>query len=241
MKKMYIEIVIDESSSMKSSQNDTIDGLNKYMAEQADTSGVEIFVSVTKFNTTAQRVAVSVPVKDLPKFSAIDSPEVIHYAPNGNTALFDAVAAAIHDRETSCARDPDADVLFLIYTDGEENSSQEFSRSSGGLEKLKAIIQSKQDSKWTFVFFGTDINAWDAGCSIGISGHNTMKVDRQNTSQMYSAVSESTRLRAACLAKGSKPADNFFAGNLADYADLATPAEISSPIDMNTWTTGGDV
>jgi len=71
-------------------------------------------------------------------------------------------------------------VIFLIITDGEENSSRSFN-----INKIKEMVKHQQEVyKWEFVFMGANLDSLSEGAAMGISSGNTMN---------YSATSVGTR------------------------------------------------
>lgn len=73
----------------------------------------------------------------------VDNFDVRSYVPQGQTALYDAVAEAIH-----IADDGKAPVLIIVLTDGEENASRNFNAQS-----LKDLIDKKMATdRFTFAF-----------------------------------------------------------------------------------------
>ena len=81
------------------------------------------------------------------------------YAVGGSTALLDAIGRTIHkigNAQKHTADDYRAEkVMFIISTDGEENSSREYSA-----DRVRAHIE-KQKKKygWEFIFLGANIDA----------------------------------------------------------------------------------
>lgn len=86
----------------------------------------------------------------------------------GSTALLDAIGATISkisnvQDNTSKAYKAE-NVMFVIITDGEENSSREYS-----LDKIKNLIESKKSKdNWEFIFMGANIDAISTAESFGI-------------------------------------------------------------------------
>ncbi len=77
--------------------------------------------------------------------------------PQGGTALYDAVVATIHGAEAWLTAHPDfaGDVVMVIQTDGEENSSR-----IATLDDVNNFITAKTRQGWEFVFQGTGRAAW---------------------------------------------------------------------------------
>ncbi len=76
-------------------------------------------------------------------------------------------------------------VVFVIMTDGEENSSKEFSRD----KIFKLIDEKKGLGNWTFAFLGADQDAYAA---IGISAGNTLSYDGVKTKAAFGNLTEAT-------------------------------------------------
>jgi len=60
-------------------------------------------------------------------------------------------------------------VLVVIYTDGKENDSKEFTNDS-----IKKLIGECEKDNWNFIFLGADQNSFDASYKMGISKGNTL-------------------------------------------------------------------
>ncbi len=144
--KTYIAIVLDASGSMASCLNATISGFNEQVQEIKSKAslGGETFVSLWTFNSSLFEHFVN---KD---------PNFIHeitdkdYCPSGGTALRDAVGSAICRLATE--DDKDSAFLVMIMSDGEENSSKEFS-----VKALADLITEKKNTgRWTFTYMGSN-------------------------------------------------------------------------------------
>ena len=91
------------------------------------------------------------------------------YVAAGSTALIDAIGYSIKhiDSVYKYIREEDIPnhILFVIITDGEENSSIEYSS-----DEVKRMIKERQDNKnWEFVFIGANIDAVETARHIGIA------------------------------------------------------------------------
>jgi hypothetical protein len=76
-------------------------------------------------------------------------------------------------------------VLFVIVTDGGENSSSEFSRS----QVFEMLEKAKRDNDWGFTFIGANQDAIGEGHSLGISRGSS--VNYKATSQGVRSMSKS--------------------------------------------------
>lgn len=69
------------------------------------------------------------------------------------------------------------DILFIIITDGEENSSKEFKK-----ETVFQMIENKKKEGWKFLFLGANQDAIKAGGSLGVSLTNSVTFNSNNSS-----------------------------------------------------------
>jgi len=160
-----IMVVLDQSGSMDSIVNDAIGGFNTFLKAQQQLPGEARF-SLVLFNTTNHydERCLSVPIKDVKPLDATT------YIPSNGTPLYDAVGTAIDKLGAKFATMKEEDrpekVVFVILTDGEENSSTDVT-----YEKLKGMITHQTDAyKWQFVFLAANMDAKAVGASYGISG-----------------------------------------------------------------------
>lgn len=89
--------------------------------------------------------------------------------PRGSTALLDAVGRAINETGERLAKMPEAErpglVVFVVMTDGLENSSREFTKSH-----IKQMIEHQQSVyKWQFTFLGANQDAFAEGGAMGVA------------------------------------------------------------------------
>lgn len=78
--------------------------------------------------------------------------------------------------------------LFVIITDGLENSSRDFSSS-----EVKKMIKEQQDKhNWEFLFIGANIDAVETAAHYGIDRDYSFNylADETGTSKVYDAVSK---------------------------------------------------
>jgi len=213
-----INILLDGSGSMAPLVNDTIGGVNQFIQDQQAVPG-EAMVSLCIFNTKPEIVHDCVPLASVP---LLDNKT---YRASGGTALLDAVGLSIDNLGKKLAdmkeEDRPSKILFLIITDGEENSSSipsdEFVRiqedmkrktvSSRGyygvgsfklkytLDRIKEMIEhQKSKYNWDFVFMGANIDAFGAGASLGIAKGNTLQYEATSagTKHLYATASAAT-------------------------------------------------
>lgn len=204
MKKDLTEIVIclDESGSMGSVVTDTIGGFNVFLETHQKLPG-EAKLTLVKFDTKYEIVYNGVDIKKIPVLNNKT------YSPGGMTALNDAVGKTIDEvgrRLATTSEDERPEkVIFMVLTDGEENSSHEYTK-----EQIKEKTEHQKNTyQWEFVFIGADQDAWSNARGIGIDRSvNFVQADMNRTMKGMSYYSANVRAKSAKTSM-----DNF---NLSD-------------------------
>ena len=153
-------IVVDRSASMSSMRDELVQGLNVFMDEQRQ-MGLPCRVSVLDFDNEISTVVDDVEIQHVAPFG--DE----HFIPRGGTALLDAIGAMVGrmDRRVPAGElSADAAPVIVILTDGEENSSNAFSR-----ERIFELITAKRALGWRFTFMGASQDAISVGRSYGMN------------------------------------------------------------------------
>jgi len=169
MKKNYthISVVLDKSGSMESCLKDTIGGFNQFLKTQKELKGDATFTMV-QFNCNYDMIVDMLPLKNVEELSNEN------YCPNGGTALLDAIGRTINNVESKINdKDENAKpekVIFVIITDGEENSSKEFNRE----QIMQMINNHRSEQKWEFVFIGANQDAIQSGSGMGVRAGNSL-------------------------------------------------------------------
>jgi hypothetical protein len=179
-----INVIIDASGSMQHLTHDTIGSFNGFLKEQKAVPGEAAF-TLCKFNTDYRLV------HDFVKLAGVPELDTTVYAPEGGTALLDAMGTTIESVGRKLAAMPESErpskVIFLVITDGHENASSRFSS-----EQIKTMVEHQKDTyNWEFVFMGANIDAIAAGTNLGISMQNTMNYisDAAGTADLYKSIS----------------------------------------------------
>ncbi len=179
-----VVFILDRSGSMSGLESDTIGGFNSTIENQKKVEG-EVLVSTVLFDHESVVLHDRVPLADIKPMTEDD------YQVRGCTALLDAIGDAIkHIKNVhKYAREEDrpAKTLFVITTDGMENSSHRYS-----YKEIKKLVQSQQEKNgWEFLFLGANIDSIDVAGSLGISARRAVNYhnDRRGTEKKYRAVS----------------------------------------------------
>jgi uncharacterized protein YegL len=119
-------------------ESDTIGGYNAMLEKQKAVEG-ECHITTVLFDNSYELLHDRIDIKAV---SPITEKE---YAVGGSTALLDAIGRTIHkigNAQKHTADDYRAErVMFIIITDGEENSSREYSA-----DKVKAQIDARKQN-----------------------------------------------------------------------------------------------
>ena len=185
MKKNLTELVfiLDRSGSMAGLEGDTIGGFNAMLEKQRAEEG-EVLVSTVLFDHESQVLHDRLPLRKVPAITKKD------YQVGGSTALIDAIGGAIrHIRNIhKYARPEDvpAHTLFIITTDGMENSSHRYSS-----DQVKQMIRQQEEKGWEFLFIGANIDAVETAAHIGIRRDRAVNyhADKEGTRVLYDSLS----------------------------------------------------
>lgn len=178
--KCDITVVLDRSGSMVDIAVDMIGGFNQFIREQRDLPG-EAFLTLVQFDTRYEFVYRGIPLKEV---------HGLALEPRGGTALLDAVGRAIAETGERLRKikteDRPGKVVFMVITDGQENSSLEFNKS-----QVQEKIKHQQDVyNWQFVFLGANQDAFAEAGGIGINARNVSNY--KNTPGSVQAMMEAT-------------------------------------------------
>jgi uncharacterized protein YegL len=169
-KAIEIVFILDRSGSMSPLTNDTIGGYNSFIAKQKEEPG-EAKLTTVLFSDQNYVLHDGV---DLKSASDITHKE---YIASGSTALLDAIGDTIKrvkDRIKPFKREYKPQVIMVITTDGEENSSIKYTK-----EQIQSMVKQYTEKGWKFIFLGANIDAISVASSIGIqyASNYTASVD----------------------------------------------------------------
>jgi uncharacterized protein YegL len=206
--KVEVVFIMDRSGSMGGLEADTIGGFNAMLARQKAESD-NIIWSTVLFDHISEVIHDRVPVD---KVKELDRDT---YYVRGSTALLDAVGGAIRHigNVHKYAREEDrpSKTLFVITTDGMENSSVVFD-----YRRVKRMIEKQQKKYgWEFIFLGANIDAVGVAGRIGIAPERSARFhnDRQGISRNFEVMAESV----VKMSKGYTLADGELDAIREDY------------------------
>lgn len=183
-----IVAIIDRSGSMAVCEKDMRGGFDTFVKDQQAQPG-ECTMTLVRFDTVYETVFESRPIKGV-------GPLVLD--PRGGTALLDALGMTISTVGQQLAALPKtkrpSKVVVLVITDGEENSSKEYS-----LTTVRTMLTHQQDvEKWQFIYLGANQDAITVAAHMGIPTSNAMSYNTSargihNTANSVSASVSSYR------------------------------------------------
>ena len=148
----HIVMVVDRSGSMESIQRDAIGGFNTFLKDQKEVPG-EATLTLIGFDDRYEVWQEWKSIQEVPDLTAQT------FVPRGSTALLDAIGRTINETGNRLETLPEIDrperVIFVILTDGYENSSKHFK-----MDQIAKMIAHQTDTyKWTFMFLAANLDA----------------------------------------------------------------------------------
>ena len=177
-KRVFNLIIVDESGSMSIIRKQAFAGMNETLQTVRQMQ--------KKFTDQEQRVTLITFDSEHTKWHYDNEPaentknlEWKDYNPCAATPLYDAMGKAI---SKTMAQTEDGDnVLVTVITDGEENSSEEWT-----LKMIRTMIEKLKKQNWTFTLIGTDnLDVETMAHSFAIDEHLEFCQDAEGTEEMF--------------------------------------------------------
>lgn len=154
--------VLDRSGSMSGLAADTIGGFNELIEKQKKIEG-DAYVTTVLFDHEYEVLHDHVALEEVAPLTDKE------YFARGSTALLDAVGRTIDSVGARLAATAEEErpehVVFVITTDGMENSSREYTA-----QRVRGMIEHQQQKySWQFVFLGANMDAVSEARKLGIS------------------------------------------------------------------------
>lgn len=210
-------LIMDASGSMKSITDVTIRGVNSQiegiLAEDSDK--VNQLVSIIRFNTQVYKDFIDVAPKNLPKVTSET------YAPDGSTALYDAVGLIVNEYKTKLKNALDTKVFINIFTDGEENASTEYTK-----EQIALLLHQVQtDLGWVVTYVGAnqDVSSVAKGLNIPLGNAMSYSADHVGTLLAFQTMSSSRMQYTRSVGEGHA------INTCAMYSSTGQPLDLTFP------------
>lgn len=185
----HLIFIVDRSGSMEDTAEDATGGIHQTLRDLIIQSGRKTF-SLYQFDTEHERMF---------HFAPLAKGMTYALKPRGGTSLFDAIMeGTTREGESLAAMEEDmrpGKVVLAIVTDGQENSSVEYSRWKGGLEKVKARLEEQQTKySWQVTFIGANMDAIAAGADMGVAMASSLTFNQSHvgTRNAYKSFSGAT-------------------------------------------------
>lgn len=170
---MDIIFLLDRSGSMYGSEKDTIGGFNS-LIKQYKKDKINAKVTTVLFDHEYEMLYKRKSIWDINDLTENE------YNVRGTTSLLDAIGKTILTMQEKV----NEKVLFVITTDGYENSSKEFTKT-----QIKNMIS---NHNWEFIFLGADIDSYSEATQIGIKKSHIANYNKSSKgiNDMYESVKD---------------------------------------------------
>lgn len=156
---LHIAFLLDRTGSMAPIAEVTCQTFNEFIASQRALPA-KTLMTLVQFDSQSTDV-----LYDAVDISEVEDRTKRNYLPRGMTPLYDAVGELLMVTERA---DWQGKVLVVIQTDGQENSSVEWT-----VERVKAEIERLKAKGWEFMFLGAGLANW-VGTAMGINAASVM-------------------------------------------------------------------
>ena len=203
-KRVHNLIIVDESGSMSIIRKQAFAGMNETLQTVRQMQ--------EKFPDQEQRVTLITFDSDHTKLHYDNTPATQTkdlawnaYNPCAATPLYDAIGKGISKVQAQTSNDDN--VLVTIITDGEENSSEEWT-----LKMVRTMIEKLKKQHWTFTLIGTDaLDVEGMAHSFAIDEHLEFQQTEAGTRAMFARERRSRERYNCCVAEdAAMPTGSFF-------------------------------
>lgn len=194
-----ITLLVDRSGSMESIRTDAEGGVNAFIQNQKQQTG-QANLTLVQFDTHYEFVVNGVPIDQVGPYTLV---------PRGSTALLDAMGRAMEETGKRLAAMAEQDrpglVVFVVMTDGQENSSKFFSKA-----QIREMIEHQQKVySWTFTFLGADQDAIHEAQSLGMNARAASTFSKPKVGMAMAFCSDKVARMRAQKSAGEEVCDAF--------------------------------
>jgi hypothetical protein len=184
-----IAFILDRSGSMGAHTGAAIAGFNEFLRDQQSVEG-QARLTLVLFDDR-----IEIPIDNIPVSEVVEL-DTRTYTTRGSTALLDAIGETVDSfkvrtRDLPPESRPDQ-VIFAIFTDGEENASSRFT-----WKDIAGKIRRRQEKQgWQFLFLGANQDAIATAAQMNIHAHNAATASYSADGVQGSARAFSRKARA---------------------------------------------
>lgn len=178
----HIAMIIDRSGSMSSCWNDVKGGYEEIVKQNKAADGKCTF-TVAAFDTDYDLLEDFTDIQDVKSTLSVN--------PRGGTALLDAIGKTIVTVGEQLAKlkekDRPARVMVVVQTDGEENSSREFTK-----DQIKELVEKQTNQyNWQFQFVGASLaSVHEATTQWGFQATKSSTYNTNNSKALWTTLGE---------------------------------------------------
>ncbi len=196
-KRVFNLIIVDESGSMSVIRKQAFSGMNETLQTvrqmQKQYPATEQYVTLVTFDSEHMKWHY-----DNTPASQTKNLDWKAYNPCAATPLYDAMGKSI-SKVNAQVEDGD-NILVTVITDGEENSSEEWT-----LKMIRTMVEKLKKQNWTFTLIGTDnLDVETMAHNFAIDEHLKFQQDEAGTKAMF-ARERRSRERYNCSVEANIP------------------------------------
>lgn len=169
----HIICILDRSGSMSKQAPEVITNFNNFLKEQQALEG-KATLTLVLFDDQYEVVYDELSLNEVPLLT-----KEIYFC-RGMTSMNDAIGKTLN---TMQRKDK---AIVLIHTDGDENTSREYT-----YETVKTLVDKLKD-KWEFIFVGGEIDAKAVSANLGFSRGMNVHNDSLGNQAVYGAFASTT-------------------------------------------------
>ncbi len=167
-----IAFILDRSGSMQPHTEAAIAGFNEFLRDQQQVE-VQARLTLVLFDDQYELPIDNIPV------SEVVSLDTTTYTTRGSTALLDAIGQTIDNFKSRikglAEQDKPDQVIFAIFTDGEENASHRFA-----WHDIAGKIRRRQEKQgWEFLFLAANQDAIATAAQMNIRRENVGQIEKE--------------------------------------------------------------
>lgn len=197
-------IILDESGSMQSIKQATIQGFNEIVQTikgvERQFPEQEHFVTLVTFNSLG--IKTKFFARKVKNLKEIDENT---FQPDALTPLHDAIGISVNKLRQKIEKEKDCSVLVTILTDGAENDSKEYSHAA-----IKKLIEEMKGKGWTFTYIGANHEVEEVAFCLAITNTLQFEASEEDVKRAFDADKSARRSYALKMHRGENLQEDYF-------------------------------